>query len=211
MKKIIVTLATMLACFGAFAQSATGTQNTSQTQSAASQASNAGNQQGVTLNIAAPVAAATRAIDASIGDQTVHYDYGTQVIKNTPSMGAANLTTSNDTCMGSSSGALGVPGVGLALGTTWVDENCSMLKQARELYNMGMKGAAMARLCEDSKVKKSLELTGFTCPQSMAEDERNRVYNIKSRQVAVIPVATKIAGAEDPYIAMSGRKLGQSN
>jgi hypothetical protein len=77
---------------------------------------------------------------------------------------APALTSSNDTCMGS--GSVGAAGVafGLSLGTTYTDENCKMLKNARELWNMGYRGAAMARLCMDQHNRQALEISGVRCP-----------------------------------------------
>jgi hypothetical protein len=74
------------------------------------------------------------------------------------------LTTSNDTCMGSTSGSINGPGFGVGLGTTWTDDNCVMLKNSRELWNMGMKAASMALMCTDVKTRNALEVTGFNCP-----------------------------------------------
>jgi hypothetical protein len=95
--------------------------------------------------------------------QQVEYS-GTQTIKNVPSVGGPALTSSNDTCMGSTSGGIGVTGFGFSLGSTWTDKNCKMLKNSRELWNMGMRAASMARMCMDSENREALELTGFTCP-----------------------------------------------
>lgn len=100
------------------------------------------------------------------GSQTIRYEYGDQTIKNTPSVGGPPLTTSNDTCMGSSSGSVNVPGFGVGLGSTWTDRNCVMLKNARELWNMGMKAAALALFCTDDSNRMALEITGFVCPQT---------------------------------------------
>lgn len=94
-----------------------------------------------------------------------------QKIYNTPSVNAPALTSSNDTCMGSSSGSVNIPGLGIGGGTTWVDNNCRMLKNSRELWNMGMKAAAMALMCTDAANKEALELTGFKCPQSKRDEE----------------------------------------
>lgn len=96
-------------------------------------------------------------------DQNVH---GTQTIRNTPSVSGPNLTSSNDTCMGAASGSINAPGIGLSLGKTYTDDNCVMLKNSRELWNMGMKGAAMALMCTDAKNREALELTGYECPQT---------------------------------------------
>ena len=92
----------------------------------------------------------------------------TQTIKNTPSVSGPNLTTSNDTCMGSTSGSLNIAGLGFGGGTSWVDDNCKMLKNSRELWNMGMKAASLALMCTDKANKEALEITGFICPQTAA-------------------------------------------
>lgn len=93
----------------------------------------------------------------------------TSTLKNVPAIGAPALTTSNDTCMGSTSGGVAVAGFGLQLGSTWSDKNCLMLKNSREMWNMGFKAAALARMCMDDLNKEALELTGFVCPTKKAE------------------------------------------
>jgi hypothetical protein len=95
--------------------------------------------------------------------QQVEYS-GTQTLKNVPAIGAPALITSNDTCQGSTSGGVAVAGFGFSLGSTWTDNNCLMLKNSRELWNMGFKAAAMARMCMDDLNKEALEVTGFKCP-----------------------------------------------
>jgi len=113
-------------------------------------------------------------------NSTVHQTFGTQTIKNTPSVSGPPLTASNDTCMGSASGSANGPGFGISLGKTYTDANCVMLKNAREMWNMGMKAAAMARMCMDEDNRKALEMTGFTCPQS---EQRRTV--VAERQAAL--------------------------
>jgi hypothetical protein len=162
MKKIILALALMIAV-PVFA--ATNTNTVRFTPTTTSAASNQGNAQSITFT--AP-AATTSTVNNS-GDQTV---------RNVPSMGAPSLTTSNDTCMGSSSiGAAGI-GFGITIGSTWTDNNCTMLKNSRELWNMGMKAASLARLCMDAKNREALEETGFKCPEQKKEDKKEtRNYN----------------------------------
>lgn len=78
---------------------------------------------------------------------------------------APALAGSNDTCMGSSSLGGSAVAFSFSIGSTWVDQNCVMLKNSREMWNMGFKGAALARLCMDSLNKEALEATGIKCPQ----------------------------------------------
>ena len=82
------------------------------------------------------------------------------------------LVTSNDTCMGSTSGSVNIAGLGIGGGSSWTDTNCKMLKNSRELWNMGMKAAALALMCTDAANKDALELTGFICPQTKRDNDR---------------------------------------
>ena len=156
MKKIIIALATMAAFACVAAEPITGTSTSStatQTSTATGTATNQGNAQSITFT--------------SPPTTTQTIDYGTdQVIRNTPSVSGPNLTTSNDTCMGSTSGSINIAGLGIGGGSTWTDANCKMLKNSRELWNMGMKAAAMALMCNDASNKEALELTGYVCPQT---------------------------------------------
>ncbi len=77
------------------------------------------------------------------------------------------LTTSNDTCMGST--GLGVQGMqfGFSVGSTWTDSNCIMLKNSRELKMQGHDKAAKARLCMDDDNAMAFELAGEPCPRAL--------------------------------------------
>ena len=109
--------------------------------------------------------------EKSISEAKVEYS-GTQTLKNVPSVGGPPLTASNDTCMGSTSASVNVAGFGGSYGTTWTDENCVMLKNSREMWNMGMRAAGLARLCFDKNNRDSLAMTGYECPQIKLERER---------------------------------------
>lgn len=203
MKKILALVLTATLSMGALAETTNNAATQSQQQQAQSQASVDGNQQGVTLNIEA---AQPRAIDRSVADVnstgTVRYDYGTQVIKNTPSVSGPALTTSNDTCMGSTSGSLNIAGLGVGGGSTWTDKNCLRLKNGRELWNMGMKAAALALMCDDADNRNALESTGYVCPQSQTVAEREKTYNFKSKtaQAGVTQSAAAAGEPTDPFI-----------
>lgn len=157
MKKIILVLA-LMSSVTAFAEVSTHNQRASaqgntasaqQTAVSGSNAANQGNAQSITFTAPADT------------HQTID---GTQTIKNVPSVSGPNLTTSNDTCMGSTSGSVNIAGLGIGGGSTWTDNNCKRLKNSRELWNMGMKAAALALLCNDAENKEALEITGYVCP-----------------------------------------------
>jgi hypothetical protein len=66
--------------------------------------------------------------------------------------------------MGSTAVGASAVSFGVSFGSTWTDSNCLMLKNSREMWNMGFKGAALARLCMDDLNRESLEATGINCP-----------------------------------------------
>ncbi|MEQ6437668.1 hypothetical protein V8Z74_21980 [Comamonas sp. w2-DMI] len=123
---------------------------------------------------------------------------GSYTMKNVPSVNGPNLTTSNDTCMGSSSGSANGPGFGVSFGSTWTDEHCKRLKMSRELWNKGMKAASLAMDCMDPSARLALEITGTKCPQSMTLEERRANYGADvsgegAPTVSVRPAPSSIA------------------
>jgi hypothetical protein len=118
------------------------------------------------------------------------------------------LTSSNDTCMGSTSmGAQGMS-VGVSLGSTWEDKNCKMLKNSREMWNMGMRGAAIKLLCTDPDNRYALESTGIDCGDSRSqwEDKGSKVAAIPVQRPA--PVTTQpVAQANPQAVAIEQRAV----
>jgi hypothetical protein len=117
------------------------------------------------------------------------------------------LTTSNDTCMGSS--GIGGQGMtfGFSLGTTWTDSNCIMLKNARELKVQGHEKAAKARLCMDEDNAMAFELAGEPCPRalqtSQAALEKVREHNAT---YAAAPVGAQTAQRAAPSAVGPGQE-----
>jgi hypothetical protein len=62
------------------------------------------------------------------------------------------------------SGAAQTQILGIAIGSTFRDENCERLKLAKNLYDMGMKVAAVATLCQDERVFVAMKNAGTPCP-----------------------------------------------
>ena len=188
--KQLCLVALLLLSTGAMAQSS------STTASGTALGNMQGNNQGVTQAI----------IFDSPGTVTSNINYsGTQTIKNVPSVNGPNLTTSNDTCMGSSSAGANGPGIGLSFGTTWTDEQCKRLKMSRELWNKGMKAASLAMDCMDPAARAALEMTGTRCPQSMTPEERVSVFGPAPQQVGAASAPAPVAArpTAPPAIAPS--------
>ena len=53
---------------------------------------------------------------------------------------------------------------GISGGRTVTDENCERLKLSKYIYDMGMKVAAVAILCQDKRVFAAMEMAGTPCP-----------------------------------------------
>ena len=70
----------------------------------------------------------------------------------------------NDLCTTGTSGAVQTQIFGVSSGGTVRDENCERLKLSKTLYDMGMKVAAVATLCQDRRVWDSMMAAGTPCP-----------------------------------------------
>lgn len=76
---------------------------------------------------------------------------------------AAPLTSSNDTCMGSSSAGGQAATFGVSIATTWRDGDCVRRKDARLLHNMGLNGPAAALMCQKDNIAAAFEAAGVPC------------------------------------------------
>lgn len=90
----------------------------------------------------------------------------TTTVKSPPPTAIAPAITSinNDLCTVGASGAVQTQILGLSFGATTTDKNCERLKLASRLYDMGMKVAAVATLCQDERVFTAMLNAGTPCP-----------------------------------------------
>jgi len=77
-----------------------------------------------------------------------------------PSLGGSN----SDSCTVGVAGAVQTQILGISAGTTTRDLNCERLKNAKTLYDMGMKVAAVSVLCQDLRVFDAMIMAGTPCP-----------------------------------------------
>ena len=105
-----------------------------------------------------PTAAIT--IHRTPGDPntTQHIDNsGTTTVKNVPSVQAPGLAAAGlETCLGSVSGGGAFVGTGFSFGTTIPDPGCAARLDARTLWSMGLKKAAVARLCLNGDIYRAM-------------------------------------------------------
>jgi hypothetical protein len=82
-----------------------------------------------------------------------------------PSAMAPSINSSNsDLCTVGVSGAVQTQILGISAGKTVRDMNCERLKNAKTLFDMGLRVAAVSVLCEDSRVHRSMLRAGSPCP-----------------------------------------------
>lgn len=70
----------------------------------------------------------------------------------------------NDLCTTGTSGAVQTQILGVSAGGTVRDLNCERLKLSKTLFDMGMKVAAVATMCQDRRVFDAMWAAGTPCP-----------------------------------------------
>jgi hypothetical protein len=70
----------------------------------------------------------------------------------------------NDLCTTGTSGSVQTQIFGVSTGGTVRDMNCERLKLSKTLFDMGMKVAAVATMCQDRRVFDSMLAAGTPCP-----------------------------------------------
>jgi hypothetical protein len=91
----------------------------------------------------------------------------TTTIKQPPPSAIAPQIGSNsnsDLCTIGVAGAVQTQILGISAGTTFTEDNCVRLKNAKTLYDMGMKVAAVSVMCQDTKVFDAMMHAGTPCP-----------------------------------------------
>lgn len=90
----------------------------------------------------------------------------TQKVESPPASAIAPSIQSggNDTCTISYSAAVQTQIIGMSGGGHVRDLNCERLKNAKALYNMGMKVAAVSLMCQEESIFKAMEMAGTPCP-----------------------------------------------
>jgi hypothetical protein len=97
-----------------------------------------------------------------------------------PGLAAAGI----ETCLGSTSGGISLMGAGFSLGSTTVDDGCTIRLLARQLYAFGFQKAALALMCQDERVAVAMDTAGSPCPGALAEtNERSRLSAIPVKPV----------------------------
>ena len=116
--------------------------------------------------------------DTIRSDSTVRSDGTMETTINSPPPSAISpqISTSNsDLCTVGVAGAVQTQILGISAGRTVRDMNCEKLKNAKALYNMGMKVAAISALCQDSRIFSAMLNAGTPCPYMGLVGDKARV------------------------------------
>jgi len=74
------------------------------------------------------------------------------------------MSNGMDTCLKGTGGSLQTVGVGISSGSYEVDPNCDRRRDAKLLSDLGMKVAAVSRMCDSLEVWKAMFTSGTPCP-----------------------------------------------
>lgn len=90
----------------------------------------------------------------------------TTTVKSPPPTAVAPAITSinNDLCTVGASGAVQTQILGMSFGATTRDMNCERIKLSKNLFDMGMKVAAVSLMCQDERVFTAMMNAGTPCP-----------------------------------------------
>jgi hypothetical protein len=118
----------------------------------------------------------------------------------------AVTTINNDVCAVVASGAVQTQIFGVSMGGTMRDMNCERIKLSKNLFDMGMKVAAVATLCQDERVFAAMLAAGTPCPidgkiGAQAKEEwtkRNVVSNQKKDNLGYYAVQPPLVDLSTP-------------
>jgi len=125
---------------------------------------------------------------------------GTTTVDKSPSTASAPtiINNNNDICKIGIGASVQNNVLGLASGYVVTDEFCETLRASRAMYQYGMKVAAVALLCQDSRVWDSMLDAGTPCPAEGAIGAE--AANYWKENPDKIPVGSKF---RDDYIAQT--------
>lgn len=111
-----------------------------------------------------------------------------------------------DLCSTGTSGSVQTQIFGVSSGGTVRDLNCERLKLSKTLFDMGMKVAAVATMCQDRRVWDAMMAAGTPCPYEGKIGEQAKVAWEQNPEKIPSPVKEKI---DDTYKKMGlGALLG---
>lgn len=117
---------------------------------------------------------------------------------------AINISNS-DLCTVGVAGAVQTQILGISAGSTVRDLNCERLKNAKTLYDMGMKVAAVSVMCQDTRVFNAMMMAGTPCPyKGKIGDEAGALWAANpDKQPSVIEKEKALSDKQEGFITGS--------
>lgn len=112
------------------------------------------------------------------------YNKSETTVKSPPptAVAPAITTINNDICATAASGAVQTQILGISMGGTTRDMNCERIKLSKNLYDMGMKVAAVATLCQDERVFQAMLDAGTPCPvQGKIGEQAKEIWKARGK------------------------------
>ena len=122
-----------------------------------------------------------------------------------PNVGGNN----SDLCTISSSGAMGTQIFSLSLGATYTEPSCIRLKNAKTLFDFGLKVAAVSYLCAEpsGEIYRAMAMAGTPCPyMGKIGAEATAAWEVHSDEIPVpsIDVQKTTEEKRDDFIKIMG-------
>jgi len=102
----------------------------------------------------------------------------TSNVNSVPTMYAPGLTAAgSDVCLGSVSASGSILGLGLAGGSTYVDDNCVLLKNSQRMAALGFGNAAVVMMLQNKDVEKAIRTSS---PSVYLQVSKDRLANLQA-------------------------------
>jgi hypothetical protein len=102
----------------------------------------------------------------------------TAKVYSVPTMYAPGLTAAgSDVCLGSVSASGSILGLGLAGGSTYVDDNCVLLKNSQRMAALGFGNAAVVMMLQNKDIEKAIRTSS---PSVFLQVSKDRLANLQA-------------------------------
>ena len=119
----------------------------------------------------------------------------TAKIYSVPTMYAPGLTAAgSDVCLGSVSASGSILGLGLAGGSTYVDENCVLLKNSQRMASLGFGNAAVVMMLQNKDVEEAIKTSS---PAVYLQVSKDRLANLQAEYDDAIEMGEMSSDLED--------------
>lgn len=128
-----------------------------------------------------------------------------RIVQTVPGIGPALAASAVNTCLGSVSAGVGVTGLGLSFGSTYLEKHCEARMTGTLLNQMGAKQAGLLALCHNPMAYDAMAASGIRCPFGSGSG------GYQPQPVAAPAVVAAPAGRQQVYAAAPVQRVAHSN